>query len=124
MPRPRFENVTDYIAAQPLPVRTRLRRVRTTIRKTVPEAEEMISYGIPAYKLHGRVLIYFAGFKNHYSIYPFSASLAKTLAGQIRSYEYNNKGTIRFPLDRPVPVRLIASIARARAKAVRERETR
>ena len=124
MPRPRVENVTDYIAAQPPPVRTRLRRVRATIRKTIPEAEEMISYGIPAYKLHGRVLIYFAGFKNHYSIYPFSASLAKTLAGQIRSYEYNNKGTIRFPLDKPVPVRLVASIAGARAKDVRERETR
>ena len=118
MARPHFETVSAYIAAQPPAVRTRLRRVRSTIRKSVPDADEMISYGIPAYKLRGRVLIYFAGFKNHYSIYPFSASLAKALASQIRSYEYNNKGTIRFPLDRPVPVRLVASIAKARAKDV------
>src|SRR5262245_51211454 len=121
MPRPRFENVSAYIAAQPPAVRTRLKQVRTAIRKSVPEAEEMISYGIPAYKLRGRVLIYFAGFKNHYSIYPFSAALAKALKAQIGSYEYNNKGTIRFPLDRPVPVRLVASIAKARARDVLDR---
>jgi len=113
--------VTEYIASQPKPVQTLLKRVRSTIRKAVPDADEMISYGIPAYKLHGRVLVYFAAFKAHYSIYPFSAALAKALKDQIGPYEYNSKGTIRFPLDRPVPVRLVASIAKARAKDVLSR---
>src|SRR4051812_42750355 len=62
--------VAEYLAAQPEPVRKQLARVRAVIRKTAPEAEELISYGIAGYKLRGRVLIYFAGWKQHFAVYP------------------------------------------------------
>ena len=65
-----FKSVEEYIASQPEAVQTILRRVRSTIRKAVPEAEEVISYQIPAYKLDGRTVIYFAGWRQHYSVYP------------------------------------------------------
>ena len=94
-----------------------LRRVRNAIRKTVPAAEEMISYNIPAYRLPGGPMLYFAGWKQHYSLYPATGQLVAAfrdeLAGRLVS-----KGTIRFPLSEPVPVKLIASIARFRAAEV------
>ena len=65
-----FKSVDEYIASQPEAVQGVLERVRSTIRKAVPGAEEVISYQIPAYKLHGRAVLYFAGWKQHYSLYP------------------------------------------------------
>jgi uncharacterized protein YdhG (YjbR/CyaY superfamily) len=114
-------NITDYIARFPPNVRRALTRVRTTMRKALPGSEEAISYGIPAYKLNGRVVIYFAGWKEHYSIYPATADLVKAFKKKLAPYEVNNKGTIRFPLDAPVPAELIADIARYRARDVAAR---
>ena len=114
----RFESVDDYIASQPRPAQRALGVVRTTIRKAVPRAEEAISYSIGAFKLDGRVFIYFAGWKEHYSIYPAQARLVAAFKKDLAPYEVNNKGTIRFPLDQPVPVRLIARIAKFRAREV------
>jgi uncharacterized protein YdhG (YjbR/CyaY superfamily) len=88
----------------------------------VPGAEEVISYQIPAYKLHGRVVLYFAGWKQHYSIYPATAHLVAAFKDELAPYEFNNKGTIRFPLAKRVPVKLIAGIAKFRAKEVAGRE--
>jgi uncharacterized protein YdhG (YjbR/CyaY superfamily) len=110
----RYGSVSEYIAAQPRAVQGVLRRVRGAIRKAVPAAEESISYGIPTFKLNGRVVIYFAAWKEHYSIYPSSARLVAALP-ELSRYEMS-KGTIRMPLDAPVPLRLIARIARFRAK--------
>jgi uncharacterized protein YdhG (YjbR/CyaY superfamily) len=93
-----------------------LQRVRATIRKALPAAEEVISYQIAAYRLHGGVVIYFAGFQHHYSIYPANARLVAAFKGDLAPYEVNNKGTIRFPLFEPVPAKLIAGIAKFRAK--------
>lgn len=90
------------------------------MRKALPKAEEVISYQIPAYKLNGRIVIYFAGWKEHYSIYPAQRRLVAAFKEQLAPYEVNNKGTIRFPLSEPVPVGLIAAIARFRAKEVTE----
>jgi uncharacterized protein YdhG (YjbR/CyaY superfamily) len=113
--------VDDYIASQPEALQGVLARVRSAIRKAVPGAEEMISYKIPTYKLHGRPVIYFAGWKQHYSLYPSTDRVLAAFKDDLAPYEVN-KGTIRFPLSGPVPVKLIEGIAKVRAKEVAERE--
>jgi uncharacterized protein YdhG (YjbR/CyaY superfamily) len=113
--------IDEYIAGFPGDVRAMLRRVRSTVRKAVPGAEEVISYGIPAYKLHGRPVIYFAGWKEHYSLYPSSAQLVRRFKNELAPYELA-KGTIRFPLSEPVPMKLIAAVATFRAKEVVEQQ--
>jgi uncharacterized protein YdhG (YjbR/CyaY superfamily) len=110
-----FTSVDEYLAGQPAAARRLLTRVRNTIRKALPGVEETISYQIPAYKLNGRTVIYFAGWKEHYSIYPSTRVVVETLGDALSAYEVE-KGTIRFPLDRPVPAGLIASIAKLRAQ--------
>ena len=94
-----------------------LQRVREIIRKAVPGAEEVISYQIPAYRLGGTPVIYFAGWKRHYSLYPVTAYVVAQAGEKLDGYE-RSKGTIRFPLDERVPVRLIARIAKLRAEEV------
>ena len=119
MKRADHRSVSAYIAAQPLPARSVLRRVRATLRKALPGATEGISYRIPIYRLGGRMVLYFAGFRHHYSIYPATtrvkAALGRELAGLLHS-----KGTIRFPLDKPVPAQLVARIAKLRAAEAAE----
>ena len=115
-------NIDEYIADFPPAVQIVLKRVRSAIRKAVPNAEEAISYRIPAYKLHGRYVIYFAGWKRHYSLYPSTARLVAAFKDDLAPYEVNDKGTIRFPLSEPVPVKLIEGIAKFRAKEVAERD--
>jgi uncharacterized protein YdhG (YjbR/CyaY superfamily) len=112
-------SVGAYIAAQPLPARTVLRRVRATIRKALPGATEGISYRIPIYRLDGRMVLYFAGFRHHYSIYPATARLKRALGKELAGLVHS-KGTIRFPLDAAVPTRLIARIAKLRAAEAAE----
>ena len=105
--------VDAYIATFPPRVRTLLRRVRATIRKHAPRAEEFLSYRIPAYRQHG-VLVYFAGFKGHVGFYPpvcGDARLAKALARYA-----GPKGNLRFSYDEPLPMGLIARIVRLRVK--------
>ncbi len=118
-----FKSVDEYIAWQPEPVQSLLQRVRRAIRKAVPEADEVISYKIPTYKLHGRPVLYFAGWKQHYSLYPATERLVAAFKDELAPYEVK-KGTIRFPLFEPVPVKLIGRIARFRAKEVAERESK
>src|ERR1017187_4597159 len=110
-----FDSVDEYIASQPEASRAILARVRSTIRKAVPRAEEAISYKIPAYKLDGRAVLYFAGWKRHYSLYPATGRILAAFQDELAPYEVN-KGTIRFPLAEPVPVKLIARIAKFRAQ--------
>jgi uncharacterized protein YdhG (YjbR/CyaY superfamily) len=115
-----FTSVTEYIAAHPPAVQDTLNRVRSAIRKAVPRADESISYQIPAYKLNGRPVIYFAGWKRHYSLYPATKRLVAAFKDELAPYEVNDKGTIRFPHSEPVPVKLIEAIAKFRAKEVAE----
>ena len=91
-----------------------LARVRDIIRRAIPDAEETISYKIPTYRLHGRVVLYFAGWKTHYSLYPVSAGVLAAIKVPPGKYEIKNS-TIRFALDKPVPATLIARIAKLRA---------
>src|SRR5207249_789578 len=97
-----------------------LQRVRSIIRKALPKAQEAISYNIPAYKINGTTVIYFAGWKQHYSLYPAGERLVAAFKEELAPYELS-KGTIRFPLARPVPAKLIGQIAKFRATEVIER---
>jgi len=112
-----FKSVDEYIASQPDPVRGLLERVRSAVRKAMPGAEEVISYKIPAYRLQGRVVLYFAGWQRHYALYPATDRLVAAFKDELAPYEVS-KGTIRFPLSRPVPAALIGRIAKFRAKEV------
>jgi uncharacterized protein YdhG (YjbR/CyaY superfamily) len=98
-----------------------LERVRGAIGKAVPDAEECISYQIPAFKLHGRVLLYFAGWKEHFSVYPASDAMIAAFDGELDGYRVS-KGTLRFPLSQPVPVKLIGRIAKFRADELAARK--
>jgi uncharacterized protein YdhG (YjbR/CyaY superfamily) len=102
-----------YIGGRPAAVQPILRKVRATIKRAAPEAEEFISYGIPAFKLHG-VLVYFAAFKNHIGLYPPIRGDAKMQAA-VSTYA-GAKGNLRFPLDQPIPYALIARIVKFRAR--------
>jgi uncharacterized protein YdhG (YjbR/CyaY superfamily) len=117
-----FKSVDEYIASKPERIQDVLERVRGAIRKALPQAQEVISYQIPAYKLNGRIVIYFAGWKEHYSIYPANARLVAKFKKELAPYEVNNKGTVRFPLSARIPVRLIAGMAKFRADEVAARE--
>jgi uncharacterized protein YdhG (YjbR/CyaY superfamily) len=112
-------SVDTYIAAQPEAVRPVLARLRGLIRKALPEAEEVISYQIPAYKLAGRAVVYFAGWKAHVSLYPATGRVAVELADEIAPYKVS-KGTLRFPLDKPLPARLVTRIVKLRAEEARD----
>ena len=115
-----YKSVDEYIATHPPEVRAILRRVRGTIRKAVPGAKEVISYQIPAYKLPGGTAVFFAGWKEHYSLYPATGGLVTAFKEDLAAYKLS-KGTIRFPLTEPVPLRLIARIAKFRAEEVAKR---
>ena len=106
------KNIDDYIAPFPPKVRAILKKVRATVRKAAPRAEERISYGIPAFALHGN-LVYFAAFKNHIGFYPPVRDLKLKKAAAIYAGE---KGNLRFPLDQPIPYALIGRIVKARVR--------
>jgi uncharacterized protein YdhG (YjbR/CyaY superfamily) len=115
-----FKSVDEYIASQPEAVRGVLQRLRSVIRKALPEAEEVISYQMPAFRLDRRIVLYFAAWKQHYSLYP-ALEAATEFRDELVRYKVS-KGTIRFPLSEPVPVKLIERIAKFRAKVVAERQ--
>jgi uncharacterized protein YdhG (YjbR/CyaY superfamily) len=110
-----YKSVDEYIAAQPKDTQPTLRKVQSALRKALPGADEVISYQIAAYKQHGGAVLYFAGWKEHYSLYPATRPLVAAFKNDLAPYEVNDKGTIRFPLSKPVPVGLIARLAKFRA---------
>lgn len=118
-PKASVKTVEDYIRSQPEAVQSVLTRVRGAIQRSVLRADESISYHMPTYKLNGEVLLYFAGWKQHYSLYPATAAVVAELKEELAPYQVE-KGTIRFPLEQPVPIKLIAAIAKLRAKEVSE----
>jgi uncharacterized protein YdhG (YjbR/CyaY superfamily) len=121
MAKVHFKTVDEYLAGQPPESRKILEQVRNAIRKAAPKAEESIAYNLPAYKLDGEPLIYFAGWKKHYSVYPATAKLVAALGDELAGYEVE-KGTIRFPLTEPAPVKLIARITKLRREEAGERK--
>jgi uncharacterized protein YdhG (YjbR/CyaY superfamily) len=117
MPRSDFKSVAEYIRAQPKAVQPVLRQVRAIIRKAVPEAVEVISYQMPAYRIPEGPLLGLAAWREHYSIYPASDELVAAFKGQLTRYR-TSKGTLRFSLSEPVPAKLIERVARFRARQV------
>lgn len=107
--------IDEYIGRCDRPARKALRQVRRAIRKALPKADEVISYRIPAFRMHGRIVVYFAAWKDHYSVYPLTRRLETAFKREIAGYETSGKGTIRFPLSEPVPAALIEGMARMRA---------
>lgn len=109
-------DVDAYIDGFPTAVQAVLRRVRKTIKQAVPAAEESISYGMPAYKLNGQAVVYFAGYAKHVGFYATPTGHA-AFKKQLARYK-QGRGSVQFPLDAPLPYELIAQIAAFRAKAV------
>ena len=105
------QTIDDYIASFPPKVRAILKKIRLTVKKAAPQAKERISYRMPAFFQSG-VLIYFAGFKNHIGIYPPVRGDEKLLRALAR---YRGpKGNLKFPIDKPIPYRLIGRIVKSR----------
>jgi uncharacterized protein YdhG (YjbR/CyaY superfamily) len=115
-----FKSVDEYIASQADGAQSILESVRATIRKALPRADEVISYQIPAFKVDGSAVIYFAGWKEHYSLYPITAQTQAAFKDELARYKMS-KGTVRFPLAERIPVALIGRIAKFRALEVAER---
>lgn len=105
------ENIDSYIAGFPEQTRELLQQVRSIIRKTAPGAVEVISYSMPAFKLNG-ILVWFAGYKNHIGFYP-KTSVILAFKEELSGYKCS-KGTVQFPLDKPLPARLITKIVEFR----------
>jgi len=106
--------IDKYIAGFPNHVQEILEKVRMTIKKAAPEAEETISYKMPTFKLKGDYLIYFAAYKKHIAMYPVPTGDAK-FTEEVSAYR-TGKGTLQFPLDKPIPFKLITRIVKLRAK--------
>jgi uncharacterized protein YdhG (YjbR/CyaY superfamily) len=120
MAKRRFKSVDEYIAAQPEAARDALEQVRSAIRKALPGAEEVISYNIAAYRLHGAIVLYFAGWKRHFSLYPATDGLVAALGDDVAPYVVS-KGTMSFALADAPRLKLIQRIAKFRAREVAER---
>jgi len=119
--RKRVASVREYVASKPKESRASLEAVRRAILKALPNAQEGLAYQMPAYTLNGVGVLYFAGWKSHYSLYPASDALVEAFAKELAPYE-RSKGTLKFPLSEPVPVRLIERIAKFRARQLTTRD--
>lgn len=109
-------HIDEYISYFPEEVQKMLEQIRNTIKQTAPEAEETISYAMPAFRFHGKVLVYFASFKNHIGFYPLPQGI-KAFEKDIAGYK-TSKGAIQFPLNKPVPINLITKIVKFRMKHI------
>jgi uncharacterized protein YdhG (YjbR/CyaY superfamily) len=105
--------VRSYFVATPRKARAALNKIRAAIRSVAPRAEEAFSYRIPAFKLNGRMLVWYAAFKNHCSLYPMTGAIRRKLARDLKGYVVS-KGTVRLPLAKPIPVGLVKKLVRAR----------
>jgi uncharacterized protein YdhG (YjbR/CyaY superfamily) len=118
-----FKSVSDYIASKPRPVQAALKRVRDAIRKAVPAAEEGISYQIPTYTLNGVPVMYFSGWKSHFSLFPITDALVAAFKEELAEYKIS-KARIQFAYSEPVAVNLIERLARFRATQLNNRDKR
>jgi len=113
------KSIDEYISAFPKPVRLKLAELRQTIKKAAPTATEAISYGIPTFKLQGN-LVHFAAYQKHIGFYPTSSPI-RVFQTEIAKYEFS-RGTIRFPIEQPLPLNLIKKIVAFRVKESLEKD--
>ena len=109
-----FKTVDEYIATFPRNVKDVLEELRRVIKESAPEAKETVSYGMPAFKFHGN-LGYFAAWKNHIGFYPGGSSAIEAFKKELSPFK-QSKGTVQFPLDKPIPLDLVKKIVKFRVK--------
>jgi len=114
------KDIDAYLATQSEPIRDALEKLRSIIKSLVPEAEEVISYGMPAFRYHG-MLVGFAGWKNHCGFYPWNNGTVEKFKDELNDFSVA-KGTIRFTTDKPLPDILVKKIVRSRMKENLEKE--
>jgi uncharacterized protein YdhG (YjbR/CyaY superfamily) len=117
---PAGDEVRRYIAARPPGVRKRLQQMRALVRATAPGAVDHFSYRMPAFKLEGQILVWYAAFTTHTSLFPITPSLLRAHRINVAGYT-TSKGTIQFALGQPLPVALVKRIVKARIAEVRKR---
>jgi uncharacterized protein YdhG (YjbR/CyaY superfamily) len=115
--------IDEYLAALDEQKRTTLQELRQTILGIIPNAEECISYGMPAFRLEGKIIAGFAAFKNHLSYLPHSGSVLQELSDDLAGYE-STAGSLHFPIDQPLPKALVRKLIAIRLKEVRARANR
>ena len=120
MARVKAASIDAYISGFPEEVQEKLQQMRAIIKKAAPRAEETISYAIPAFNLDKRYLVYFAGHTKHIGLYP-APTTNKEFKKDFEPYK-TSKGTVQFPYDKPLPVRLITKIVKYKIKENKERE--
>jgi uncharacterized protein YdhG (YjbR/CyaY superfamily) len=118
--RDQFATIDEYIASFPPDVQEKLQGIRAAIRRTVPDAQEAIRYGIPTFRLAGKNLVHVAAFRDHLSFFPTASGVEK-FRKELSEYQLS-KGTIQIPLDAPVPYDLVERIARFRADETRTKK--
>src|ERR1700694_3366858 len=114
--------IDEYLVALDEPKRSTLQTLRQTIRAIIPDAEECISYGMPAFRLNGKVIAGFAAFKTHLSYLPHSGSVLGELANDLAGYK-STEGSLHFPIDKPLPKALVKKLIAKRLNEVRRRST-
>ena len=114
--------IDEYLVALDEPKRSTLQTLRRTILAIIPDAEECISYGMPAFRLNGRVIAGFAAFKNHLSYLPHSGSVLGELSDDLAGYK-RTEGSLHFPIDKPLPRALVKELIAKRLDEVRRRAT-
>ena len=110
------KSITEFIAQYPPEVQAILQKIRATIQKSAPGAEEAMAYGIPTFKLNGKNLVHFSAFKEHIGFYPTPSGIEK-FKKELSAYE-GAKGSVKFPLSKPIPYALIGKITQFRVKEV------
>jgi uncharacterized protein YdhG (YjbR/CyaY superfamily) len=115
-------SVEEYLSQVPEEARAVLERLRKTIKAAAPNTTETISYQMPTFKYRGRALVGFGAFKNHCSLFPYSTKVMDSHKEELQSYE-TSKGTIRFPIDKPLPAVLVKRIVKARIEEIETRNS-
>ena len=116
----KYQDVDEYMAQLPDDRRAVMEQLRSTIRSAAPDATEVISYNMPAFRLGGRFLVSYEAFKHHYSLFPWNEEMLDELGDEMKPYAVG-KGTIRFPADQPIPLDLVTRIVAFKVREIAQK---